>query len=81
MWQAACQAFPRILEQLRPRYVIVLGREMWRNMPETQLCISEAEQCYALADGSLVRCRALKHPSRGLAWRELAGVIHSYCGA
>lgn len=80
LWKTAHDSFPAFLEQLKPRRVIVLGITMWANMPSTQVFITDHIQGYTLADGSVAYCQAMNHPSRGLSWRELAGVVHFACG-
>lgn len=76
MWAAAKNSFPDILKRLRPRRIVVLGITMWSMMPDSDLHITDNVQAYRLPDGSLSICWALNHPSRGLSWRELAGVIY-----
>jgi hypothetical protein len=79
MWDSASARFPVLLEQLKPKHMIVLGRELWGNMPlETDIVISDDVQGYRLSDGDFALCWAVDHPSssRALSWRGLASIIH-----
>lgn len=80
MWKAARDSFPALLERLRPRRIILLGREMWGEMPQKQIRITEDIQGYRLADGSVAYCWATRHPARGLGWEKLAAIIDFVCG-
>ena len=75
MWQDAKQEFPALLESLKPRNIIVLGKEMWSLMPETSVWLTDDVQGYMLPDGQMAICWALNHPSAGLSWPRLAAVI------
>jgi hypothetical protein len=74
-WGAAAKEWPALLKELRPRTVIVLGKEMWRRMPETQTQISGDVQGYALTDGTIAMCFAIPHPSRGPTWNKYSFLI------
>lgn len=81
MWKAAKRAFhPDILNELRPRRIIVLGKDMWSQMPETNVYMTDDVQGYFLDDGSVAVCFALHHPARGLSWARLADTIHFALG-
>ncbi len=73
-WLDAEQQWPHVLELLRPRTVILLGRTMWNNMPRTQEVVSAYVQGYALKDGAIAMCFATFHPSprAGRDWRFFA---------
>ncbi len=79
-WAAAKAEFPALLERLKPRRIIVLGKTMWSRMPGVDLMYTDDVQGYRLSDGSMAVCWALHHPSRGLSWRTLAAVIQFACG-
>ncbi len=81
MWETAERAFhPDILNKLRPRRIIVLGKDMWSQMPETDEYMTDDVQGYTLDDGSVAVCFALNHPARGLSWTQLADTIHFALG-
>jgi len=85
-WDRAHDGFLQILNQLKPRRVVVLGYVMWSKMPETNHEVPEADhnrkhpapEAYQLADGTLAWCQALKHPSRGPSWEEYAADIKAF---
>jgi hypothetical protein len=72
--------FPSLLNKIHPRRAVVLGKELWSNMPETFLTITDDVQAYRLSNNELCVCWAVNHPSRGLSWRELATIIYFACG-
>ena len=74
-WHAAATAFPELMDRLRPRHVIVLGRTMWSRMPDTFIQITDDAQGWRLADRSVAMCWAVKHPSAGLSWSWLAQLV------
>lgn len=81
MWKAAEAAFlPNILNNLRPRRIIVLGKTMWSKMPDTDVYMTDDVQGYSLEDDSVVVCWALHHPSARLSWSRLADTIHFALG-
>ena len=81
MWKAAKCAFLRdILNKLLPRRIIVLGKDMWSQMPEVDVYMTDDVQGYFLADDSVAVCFALHHPARGLSWTRLADTIHFALG-
>lgn len=83
MWEAAKHAFrPDILNKLRPRRIIVLGRTMWSKMPKEDVYMTDDVQGYYLDDNSVAVCWALPHPSAGLwlSWTRLAEIIHFTMG-
>jgi hypothetical protein len=79
MWQRARERFPSILAELRPRAIIVLGKVMWSQMPDTQLEVLGDLQAYRhSARGGLAWCWTVDHPAsryHPLSWRRLARVI------
>ena len=85
MWEAAKHAFrPDILNKLRPRRIIVLGKDLWgmmpEIMPETGVYMLDDVQGYLLDDHSVAVCWALPHPAGGLSWTRLADTIHFALG-
>ena len=81
MWKVAKDAFrPDILNKLRPRGIIVIGKTMWDQMPHTDVYMTEDVQGYLLEDGSVVVCWALPHTAAGLSWTRLADTIHFALG-
>ena len=80
MWQGAKLTFrAEVLERLQPSRIIVLGKELFKKMPEAQIHISKDVQGYRKADGGVAMCWVLNHPSRGLSWQRLAAVTHFAC--
>ena len=79
MRKEAKRALLNILNELRPRpwRIIVLGKTMWRKMPETDRHITNDVQGYELADGSVAVCWALP---RNLSGTRLADTIHFALG-
>jgi hypothetical protein len=53
--------FLELLEDLRPRRVVMTGYQMWSHMPDTQIQIHDYKQAYRLKDGTLVWCLAVPH--------------------
>ena len=81
MWEAAKQAFhPDILNKLRPRRIIVIGKTMWSKMPKEDVYMTDDVQGYSLDDNSVAVCWALPHTSAGLSWTRLAEIIHFTMG-
>ena len=81
MWKAAKDVFrPDILNKLRPRRIIVIGKTMWSKMPDTNVYMTEDVQGYLLEDGSVVVCWALPHTAAGLSWTRLADTIYFALG-
>lgn len=79
MWKVAHDAFrPDILNKLRPRRIIVIGKVMWSKMPDTNVYMTDDVQGYLLEDGSVAVCWTL--PGRGLSWTRLADTIHFALG-
>ena len=76
MWATASKRFPELLKEVQPKRIIVLGKTMWNNMPDSHIYVSTIVQGYHMASGEISMCWALAHPSRGLSWQELADVIH-----
>jgi len=74
MWQAAKPAFRSLIEVLKPSLVVVLGYELWSELPEEDGKLNDVsvegkvlQRCiYSLADGrAVVACR-VRHPAAGL---------------
>ena len=81
MWNVAKDAFrPDILNKLRPRRIIVIGKTMWDKMPATDVYMTEDVQGYLLDDASVAVCWALPHPAGGLNWKRLADTIYFALG-
>ena len=81
MWEAAERDFrPNILNKIRPRRIIILGKVMWSNMPDPEVYMTDDVQGYLLEDGSVAVCWALDHPAAGLGWIRLADTIHFALG-
>lgn len=74
-WKQADDEWPLVLARLKPRNIIVLGREMWRYMPTTQVIVSDDVQGYRLPNGGTAMCRATWNPAGGLSWKALATEI------
>lgn len=74
-WNQAAQELPDLLNMLAPRVVIVLGKDMWRMMPKTQVVLGDFVQGYRLNDGSVSMCHVIAHPSRGPSWTEYVSFI------
>ena len=80
LWTAAADEFPALLERIRPRAIIVLGIEMWWKRMPAPFAASTDEREYRLDDGSPVRCRGLRHPSRGFPLADLEAEIRRFGG-
>ena len=79
MWKVSKAAYrPNILNKLRPRRIIVIGKVMWSQMPEANVYMTDDVQGYLFEDGSVAMCWAL--PGRGLSWTRLADTIHFALG-
>jgi hypothetical protein len=74
-WRHAAKEWPDLLNKLRPRNVIVLGKKMWCHMPEAQKIIDGNVQGYVLEGGNVAMCFATSHPSRGPGWKEYADFV------
>lgn len=77
-WKEAGSHFHRLIEKLRPRKVILTGKDMWARMPECCCRLLDDIQAYRLADGSLVWCLALPHPANrieGFSWERIGESI------
>jgi hypothetical protein len=79
MWQAARATFPDLLNALRPKNIIVLGKRMWDEMPLTDIWLTDDVQAYKISDSEIAMCWVLQHPSAGLSWRRLANIIDFAC--
>jgi hypothetical protein len=77
LWAQAASELPDVLNLLKPRLVIVLGREMWNRMPETQVILGDYVQGYTLENGETAMCHVIAHPSRGPSWTEYAAFIQA----
>lgn len=78
-WKMAKESFPGLLNSVRPKNIIVLGKTMWREMPDADIWLTDDVQGYRLLDGKVAMCWALNHPSAGLSWSRLAAVIKFAC--
>jgi hypothetical protein len=76
MWADAKVKFFPMLERLRPKRIIILGADLWRNMPETDFHLTDSVQAYRLTDGTFAMCQQVLHPAGGLSWGQLAAVVH-----
>ncbi len=80
-WQEAGPHFLELLAQLRPRKVIVTGKDMWNCMPECSVRLLDDLQAYSLPDGQLVWCLALPHPANrteGFAWQKISESVRVF---
>jgi hypothetical protein len=77
--------FLRLIEKIRPLRVIVTGKGMWNQMPPcTGPHRGDFLQAYMLADGALVWCLAVPHPSNrreGFRWEEVGESIRNFITA
>ena len=62
MFARAEKPFLTLLERLSPSRIIVLGKEMWDNMPSTAAFFTQDIQAYALPGDALAWALALAHP-------------------
>ena len=69
-----------ILNKLRPRRIIVIGKEMWSEMPKTDVYMTDDVQGYFLEDGSVAVCWALDLEDAAWSWTRLADTIHFALG-
>lgn len=76
-WRQAAEEWPDVLNLLHPRVVIVLGKEMWNRMPETQVVLGDLVQGYSFKSGQTAMCHVIAHPSRGPSWTEYAAFIEA----
>lgn len=88
-WQRAREEFTDLLETLKPKRIIVLGKDMWGKMPdadpEHSFDFDEKGdvQAYRLSSGERCYVWALTHPAnrrQPLPWRKLASLIYFTCG-
>jgi hypothetical protein len=80
-WAHAGKQFLKLLEELRPRKVIVTGVDMWNRMPDTAVRILDDLQAYRLKDGSLAWCLAVPHPANrrsGFRWKEVSESVRLF---
>ena len=71
-WDKAEAEWSGLLDLIRPKLVLVLGRSLWGYMPETQVqSVSKNIQGYALTNG-VAMCFAVQHPSFGPSWTKFA---------
>jgi hypothetical protein len=75
MWERAKLAFPQLLNGLKPKNIVVLGKIMWDLMPEADVWLTDDVQGYRLGDGTFAVCWAINHPSAGLSWRRLSQLM------
>ena len=87
-WQQALIEWPKLLEKLRPREVIVLGYDTWRGLPPTELSfgdemdfnssetsVTNRWRGYRLDDGSVTRCWSHWHPAAGASWQSIRDAV------
>ncbi len=79
MWRAAKAAFPALINELRPRNIIVLGKMLWGEVPEADIYLTDDVQRYRVSDDQVAMCWAVQHPAAGLSWKRLADVIDFAC--
>lgn len=73
------EGFRTVLEVLSPERVLVCGMELWnKGMDCTDSQLHDRVQAYRLADGKLVWCLAIKHPSRFFSWRPAHNLIRAF---
>ena len=82
-WSDGVAPFLQLLEELKPARVLVTGRQLWRNMPATQVQRGQYLQAYRCADGFLCWCLCVPHPSsRTLGdtyrWRTISTLISNF---
>jgi hypothetical protein len=76
-WERSRAKFRRFLERYKPGRVLVLGRATFEWLPDPR----EREERegdwrrYRLKDGSVVVCRMIRHPSRGIGWETVRDMI------
>ena len=77
MFARAEKPFLTLLERLSPSRIIVLGKEMWDNMPSTAAFFTHDIQAYALPGDALAWALALAHPRApgNLDWETLGNTI------
>jgi len=78
LWVEAQAEFHNLLKTLQPKNVIVLGKEMWAMMPDTQVWLTDDVQGYVV-DDDMALCWAVPHPSAGLSWEWLAMLVQYLC--
>ncbi len=72
-WLDAKERWLPLLEQLKPERVLVVGRELWAHMPDTQMVFSSDVQAYKYNNGeSTAWCMNVRHPAGGgWGWETL----------
>ncbi len=78
MWEAAQPVFRDVIERIRPEAVVVLGEDLWQNLPDQDESLDQLADglgliCgYTLQDGSMVPAAHTHHPSspgfRPMTW-------------
>ena len=74
MWEKAKKPFLALVEKRKPSRIIVTGKELWVNMPETAAHFCDDIQAYTLADGALAWAMCTGE-RRHLGWEKLARAI------
>lgn len=74
MWVKAKQNFISDLSALFdpiPTRAVILGKDMWEEMPETNIWITNDVQEYII-EKTHMTCVAVSHPAGGLSWQHLS---------
>jgi hypothetical protein len=82
-WRQAKEEWPALLDQLKPKTIIVLGKQCWNKMPARTIRDDAANpfnyntlnEGYRLANGDVAMCYVIKHPSRGPSFMEYSKFI------
>ena len=75
MWRKAAENFKPLLEELKPKNTIVLGKESWSWLPSTDYYVTADVQGYRIqSENYISMCWVVKHPSRS-NWKQLSQTI------
>lgn len=87
MWASAPEPFRRVLEDIAPRAVLVLGKRLWDNLPQGKIDTLSLEgepwpaRLYELPDGQYAVATYINHPaSFGFVSRKWAPVVAAMLG-
>ncbi len=85
-WLKGKETFFEILEDLKPQLVIVLGYQLWGNLPESgvrgrDLASQQRNRhwIYQLADGTDVYAVGFRHPSAGFSGTKHHTIFNEFC--